>query len=73
VVELEGREPIINIPPHFAWHPKGILQKVQFWLEERWKRVRGYEGIHSHDEPHKLRGSMKAGQECMGTKKLGKI
>ena len=27
--------------------------------------VREYEGIPGHDEPHKLRGSTKARQECM--------
>jgi len=33
-------------------------------LEEHRKRVRGYEGIPGHDEPHTLRGSTKAQQEC---------
>jgi len=27
--------------------------------------MRGYEGIPGHDEPHILRGSTKARQECM--------
>ena len=64
-VEIEGRLPIINTPPHLAWHPKGILEKEWFWLEERRKRVRGYEGKPGHDEPHKLHRSMKAWQECV--------
>jgi len=58
-VELEGRQPIINILPHLAWHLKGIHEKERFWLEDCRKRVRGYEGIPGHDEPHTLRGSMK--------------
>jgi len=61
-VELEGRQPIINTPLHLAGHPKGIGEKEWFWLKERRKRVRGYEGIPGHDEPHKLCGSMKAWQ-----------
>jgi len=59
-VDLEGRQPIIITPPHLAWHLKGILEKEWFRFEERRKRVRGYEGIPGHDEPHKLRGSMNA-------------
>ena len=53
VTELEGREPIINTPPHLSWHPKGTHEK------ERWERVRGCDRLPSHEEPHKLRGSMK--------------
>jgi hypothetical protein len=78
-VELEGRQPIINTPPHLAWHPKGILEKEQFWLEERRKRVRGYERIPGRDDLHKFRGSMNAWQEfvrnhtnCVDLRTLGK-
>jgi hypothetical protein len=38
---MQGRQPIINTPPHLAWHPKGIREKERFWLEKRRKRVRG--------------------------------
>jgi len=62
---LEGGQPIINTPLHLGWHLKGIPDKEQFWLEECRKRVRGYDGIQGHDEPHKLCGSTKAYQECM--------
>jgi len=65
LVEQEGRQPINDTPPHLVWHPKVILQKERFCLGERRKRVRGYEGIPGHDEPHKLCGSMKAPQECV--------
>jgi len=41
--ELEGREPIVNTPPHLSRHPKGIREKERFWLEERRKRVRRYD------------------------------
>jgi len=61
-VELEGSESFINTLPHLAWHPKGILQKEQFWLKECRMRVRGYEGIPGHDDPHKSHGSMNAPQ-----------
>jgi len=57
--ELDCREPIINTPPHLYWHPKGIHEKEQFWLEEHRKRVRRYDTLPGHGEPHKLRGSMK--------------
>ena len=40
-LELEGRQPIINTPPHLAWHLKGIRQKERFWLEERRQMVKG--------------------------------
>ena len=44
-LELERRHPIINSLAHLAWHLKGIHEKERFWLEERTKRVRGYDGI----------------------------
>jgi len=47
-VELEGRQPIIVIPLHRAWHPKGILKEGQFRLKEHRKRVRAYEGVPGH-------------------------
>jgi hypothetical protein len=53
-VELEGRQPIINTPPHLTWYPKGNHRKERFYLMECRKRVRGYEGIPGHDEPHKF-------------------
>jgi len=65
MVNLEGRQPIINTPPHLAWHPKRTLEKEPFCVKECRMRVRGYEGIPGHDEPHKLRGSINAWQECM--------
>jgi len=63
--ELKGREPIINTPPHLSRHPKRIHEKERFWLEERWERVRGCDRLPGREEPHKLRGSMKARQECV--------
>ena len=64
-VELDSGLPIIKIPPHLTCHPKGILQKQLLWLEKHQKRVRGYEGLSGHDEPHTLCGSMNAWQECV--------
>jgi len=58
VTELEGREPIINTPPHRSRHPMGIREKELFCLGERWERVRGCDRLRSCEEPHKLRGSM---------------
>jgi len=42
MLELEGRQPMMDIPPHLAWHPNGILVTERFWLEERRMRVRRY-------------------------------
>jgi len=42
-MELDGREPTINAPPHLSRHPNGIHEKEQFWLEERRNRVRRYD------------------------------
>ena len=39
--ELDGREPIINTPPHLSRHLKEIRDIERFWLEQRKKRVRG--------------------------------
>jgi len=63
-VELEGRQPISNTPPHLAWYPQGIHEKERFWLGEGRKEVKEYEGIRGHDEPHKLRGSTKLGKSA---------
>jgi hypothetical protein len=60
--EIEGREPIVNTPPHLSRHPKGIREKVRFWLEEHRKRVRGYDTIPGREEP---RESTKSRKECM--------
>ena len=64
-LELEGRQPMINSPPHLVWHPKGIRVKEQFCLKEHRKRVSGYEGIPGYDELQKLHGSLNAWQEYM--------
>jgi len=50
---------------HHSTAPR-MPKKEPFWLEERRKRVRGYDGILGHDEPHKMRGSMEAWQGCVG-------
>jgi len=42
-MELEGREPTINTPPHLSGHPNGIHENERFWFEERWNRVRRYD------------------------------
>jgi len=77
MVELECRQPIINILPHLAWHLKGILETERFWLEEHRKRVRGYDRIPGHGEPPKVGGSMKARQKWVRNHKnyvdLGKL
>ena len=62
-VEIECTQPIIIIPPHFAWHPKGILKTVWSWLKECRKRVRGYEEIPGHDKPHIVCGSTNVWQD----------
>jgi hypothetical protein len=64
MVELQGGEPMINILPHLASHPKGILGKEWFLLEEGTKRVRRSAGIPGYDKAPKLRGSMNIGKEC---------
>jgi len=40
MLQPDGRQPIINPPPHLAWHQKGICEKERFWFEEHRKRVR---------------------------------
>jgi len=42
-LELEGREPTINTPPHLSRHPNGIDVKEGFWLEQRRHGLRGYD------------------------------
>jgi len=67
MVELEGRQPIIIIPPHLAWHLKGILENGNFWFKEVRQRVWRYKGIPGHDELHKWCGSTNTWQECVMT------
>jgi len=43
-----------------------VREKERFWLEEHRKRLRGCDRLPGCEEPHKLRGSMKARQECVG-------
>jgi hypothetical protein len=64
-VELQGRQPINNSPPHLTWHLKGILENERFWLEEHRKWVRRYQMVSSDEGPHHLRGSMKTHHKCM--------
>jgi len=49
-----------------------IREKERFWLEERRKRVRGYDRELGREEPHKLRGSMNSAR-VRGNQELGKI
>ena len=65
MVELKGRQHIVDTPLDLALHPTRIPKNELFWLEERRKRVTGYEGIPGHNEPHKMRESMKARQGCV--------
>jgi len=64
-VELEGWQPIINAPPHLAWFAKRLPERERIQFKHHRKRMRRYEGIPGHDEPHMSRGSTKARQECM--------
>jgi len=41
-MELDGREPTINTPPHLSQHPNGIDEKKGFWFEEHRNQVRRY-------------------------------
>jgi len=66
-VELEGRQPIINIPPHLAWHLNGILETERFWLEERRMWVRRYDTTRPRGSTQ-LRGSMKSWKELVRSK-----
>ena len=63
MVKPEGRQRIINTPPHLSCHPKYIPDEQWFSLQEHRMRVRWYEGIPGHDQPYKFRGSMHALQE----------
>jgi hypothetical protein len=58
-VELLGRQPIINIPLHLARYLKGIHEKELLQLEEHRKRLRGFDGIPGHDQPHTMCESTK--------------
>jgi len=49
-----------------TWHLKGFPENERFWLLDHRKKVRGYAGVPSREEPHKLLGSMKAWQDWMG-------
>jgi hypothetical protein len=40
--------------------------QTELYFADGSKRVRGYEGVHGHEQPHKLSWSMKAQQECIG-------
>jgi len=64
-VELVGTRPIIHTQLHLTQHPKRMLEKERFWLDEPRNRVSGNEGIPGHDEPPKLHRSVKVWQECM--------
>jgi len=65
MLELEGRQPMINSPPHPGWYPKGIREKDMFCLKECRKWVSGYERIPCYNELHKLHGYINAWQEYM--------
>jgi hypothetical protein len=42
-MELAGREPTINTPPHLTRHPNRIHEKERFWFEEYRNWVRRYD------------------------------
>jgi len=42
MMELKGREPTINTPPHLTQPPNGIGKQERFWLEKGMNRVRRY-------------------------------
>jgi hypothetical protein len=66
MVKLEASQPIINSLPHLTWHLTGIIENEWLWPAEGRPKVRGYEGIPGDDdEPHELRGSKIARQECV--------
>jgi len=52
-----------TLAPHLSRHPKGIREEERFWLEERWKRVRGNDRLPGREELYKLRGSTKSRKE----------
>lgn len=63
---LESRASIINTPQHLIGDPNGIDQPEQVRLEEHRMRLRWYNGVPSHEEPHRLYGFINPCQECVG-------
>jgi hypothetical protein len=52
-----------TLAPHLSQHAKGVREEERLWLEECRKSVRGNDREPGHEEPHKLRGSMKSRKE----------
>jgi len=50
------------LPPSVSWSLLDYSLRVHHYVQSR---VRGYEGISSHDEEHKLRRSMNAWEQCV--------
>jgi len=62
MMELDGREPIINTPPHLSRHLQGIRENERFWPAEHRKRVRRCDRVHGREEP----------RNCVNLRNLGK-
>jgi len=61
-MELEGREPTINTPPHHSRHPNKIHETGRFWFEECRNLVSRY-GTCQLWWSTRLRGAMKSRTE----------
>jgi len=66
-MELEGRKPTINTPPHLPWHPNGNHEKERFLVEEDRTQVRRYDTTR-HCGSTQLRGSTSSRTERGETK-----